>query len=190
MRTAAHASKSALWIVISPSAKSAEKLLVNPFRCILLEVFPSDHSQSRIPQGFSQVVFELSDFSFDEGDYFDVSQADREGILTRHLHLLQARLSNSGLFRFFDQKAVFCVLFLFIWFLQFIIRNTHEYTVRRQTCCLSRASGVIVVVSGPSMVSSGVPIGAILVVSAAVAFGCVCFVARFWSVRGWLRCSL
>ena len=33
------------------------------------------------------------------------------------------------------------------------IGNTHEYTVRRQICCLSRASGVIVVVSGRSMVS-------------------------------------
>ena len=34
------------------------------------------------------------------------------------------------------------------------IGNTHEYAVRRQMCCLSRASGVVVaVVSGPSMVS-------------------------------------
>ena len=33
------------------------------------------------------------------------------------------------------------------------IGNTHEYTVWRQKCCLSRANGVIAVVSGPSMVS-------------------------------------
>ena len=33
------------------------------------------------------------------------------------------------------------------------IGHTHEYTVRRKICCLSRASGVTVVVSGPSMVS-------------------------------------
>ena len=33
--------------------------------------------------------------------------------------------------------------------------NTHEYTVRRQIRCLSRASGAMVVVSGPSMVSVG-----------------------------------
>ena len=33
------------------------------------------------------------------------------------------------------------------------IGNTHEHTVRCQICCLSRASGVIAVVSGPSMVS-------------------------------------
>ena len=31
--------------------------------------------------------------------------------------------------------------------------NTREYTVRRQIRCLSRASGAMVVVSGPSMVS-------------------------------------
>ena len=33
------------------------------------------------------------------------------------------------------------------------IGNTHECTVRRQICRLSRASGVIVVASGPSLVS-------------------------------------
>ena len=33
------------------------------------------------------------------------------------------------------------------------IGNTHEHTVRRQTCCLSRACGVFVVVSGPSTAS-------------------------------------
>ena len=33
------------------------------------------------------------------------------------------------------------------------IGTTHEHTVRCQICCLSRASGVIVVVSGPSLVS-------------------------------------
>ena len=43
-------------------------------------VFPNDRSQSRIPQGFSQVVFELSVFS----------QANREGIPPHHLHLVQA----------------------------------------------------------------------------------------------------
>ena len=35
------------------------------------------------------------------------------------------------------------------------IGNTHEYTGRRQICCLSRASGVSVVVPGPSVVSVG-----------------------------------
>ena len=44
------------------------------------------------------------------------------------------------------------------------IGNTREYTVRRQICCLSRASGVVVVVSGQSHGLSGVPIGALLVV--------------------------
>ena len=51
------------------------------------------------------------------------------------------------------------------------IGNTYEYTVRRQTCCLSRASGVIVVVSGPSMV----PV-------VFLAFGGVCLL----HVSGWL----
>ena len=43
---------------------------------------------------------------------------------------------------------------------------THDNTVRRQICCLSRASGVIVVVSRPSMVS-----------------------VMFRLVRSWLFCS-
>ena len=61
---------------------------------------------------------------------------------------------------FFFQKMECCVFFLFIinhcvcrnqTTLQ--IGNTHEYTVQRQICCLSRTSCVRVVVSGPSMVS-------------------------------------
>ena len=62
-------------------------------------------------------------------------------------------------------KKVVCCVFSPIFFCQFIINhgvlsqttlqigNTHGYNVRRQKCCLSRASGVIVVASGPSMVS-------------------------------------
>ena len=59
------------------------------------------------------------------------------------------------------------------------IGNTHEYTVRRQMCCFSRASGVIVVVSGPpwcQWCSDWCALGC----SAAVAFGLRLFVARFW----------
>ena len=69
------------------------------------------------------------------------------------------------MFRFFSNKKwyVVCVC---VFFCQFIINhcvcrrhitlqigNLHEYTVRRQKCCLSRAIGVIVVVSGPFMLS-------------------------------------
>ena len=96
--------------------------------------------------------------------------------------------SRSGMFRFFLSKSgMLC-------FCQFIsnhcvcrnpttlqIGNTHEYTVRRQICCLSRASVVIVVVSGPSTVS---------VVFRLVRSWLFCnsgfwlrlFVARFWLV--------
>ena len=65
---------------------------------------------------------------------------------------------------------------MFLNFCQFIINqclcrnqtalqigNTHEDTVRRQRCCLSRASGVSVVVSGALHGVSGVPIGELLV---------------------------
>ena len=93
------------------------------------------------------------------------------------------------MFRFVDQKVVCCG---FRSFFQFIVNhcvclryatlkigNTHEHTVRRQTCGLSRASGVIAVVSGPSIVS---------VVFRLVRPWLVCssgcwlrlFVARFW----------
>ena len=61
---------------------------------------------------------------------------------------------RSGMFVFGTKKRYV------VFFCQFIgnhcvCRNltAHEYTVRCQICCLSRASGVIVVVSGPSMVS-------------------------------------
>ena len=49
------------------------------------------------------------------------------------------------------------------------IGNTHEDTVRRQRCCLSRASGVVVVVSRSQWCSDRCALGC----SAAVAFGCV-----------------
>ena len=55
------------------------------------------------------------------------------------------------------------MLCLFLIFCEFninhcVCRRTRnladrQHTVRRETCCLSRASGVVVVVSGPSMVS-------------------------------------
>ena len=48
--------------------------------------------------------------------------------------------------------------------------NTHEYTVRRQKCCVSRASGVIVVVSGSQRYSDWCALGC----SAAVASGYDC----------------
>ena len=89
------------------------------------------------------------------------------------------------------KKMVCCVLV----FCQFIINhcvcckhttvqigNAHEYTVRRRICCLSRASGVVVVVSWPSMVSMGFRLVRALGCSAAVAFGCVCLS----HVAGWL----
>ena len=68
----------------------------------------------------------------------------------------------------FSNIKWYVVVFGFHCFCQFIMNlcvcrnqttlqsgNTHDYTVRRQTCCLSRANGVMVVVSGPSMVSVG-----------------------------------
>ena len=88
-------------------------------------------------------------------------------------------------FGFFRQKMVCCV------FCQFIsnhcvcrnqttlqIGNTHEYAVRRQICCLSRASGVIVVVSGPSIVSVVFPLVRSLFCNSG--FWLRLFVARFW----------
>ena len=67
-------------------------------------------------------------------------------------------------FGLFHQKMVLCG-FSFV-FCKFVINhcvcrnqttlqigNTHEHTVWRRICCLSRGSGVIVVVSGPSVVS-------------------------------------
>ena len=60
--------------------------------------------------------------------------------------------------------------------------NTYEPTVRRQTCCLSRASGVIVVVSGRSIVS----VVFRLVRSwlfCSCSFWLRVFVARFWLVE-------
>ena len=56
------------------------------------------------------------------------------------------------------------------------IGNTHEHTVRRQICCLSRASGVTVVVSGPSTVHSW------LLCSSGVWLRL--FVARLWLAEG------
>ena len=64
-------------------------------------------------------------------------------------------------FVFFDEKVVCCVFFCKFTSnhcdcrnpTSLQIGNTHEYIVRCQMCCLSRASGVIVVVSGPSEVS-------------------------------------
>ena len=66
---------------------------------------------------------------------------------------------------------------------QTTLSTTHEYTVRRQIGCLSRASDVIVVVSGPFMLCQWCSDWCALGYSAAVAFGCV------WSshVSGWLR---
>ena len=68
------------------------------------------------------------------------------------------------MFRFARSKnGMLCFFFIFCQFsinhcvcrnqtaLQ--IGNTHECTVRRQICCLSRAGGDIVVVSEPSTVS-------------------------------------
>ena len=54
-------------------------------------------------------------------------------------------------FGLFDQKVVFFAssseIIAFVGTRQLLqIGNTHEYTVRRQICCLSRASGVVVVV--------------------------------------------
>ena len=92
---------------------------------------------------------------------------------------------------FFRPKKWNVVVLHFCWFIinhsvcrkrtTLQIGNTHEYTVRRQICCLSRASSVIVVVSGPSMVSVVFrPVRSWC--SAAVAFGCVCLS----HVYGWL----
>ena len=78
------------------------------------------------------------------------------------------------LFGFDDQKKWY-VVFFFCWFIvnhgvcrrhtTLQIGTTHEDTVRCQICCLSRASGLVVVGSGPSMHGlSGVPIGELLVV--------------------------
>ena len=57
------------------------------------------------------------------------------------------RGAENGMFQFVHQTILH-------------IGNTHEYTVRDQTCCMSRANDVIVVVYGVS----GVPNGALLVV--------------------------
>ena len=90
-------------------------------------------------------------------------------------------MPQSGMFRFFSTKVVCCVFGQFIsnhvvcrnqTTLQ--IGNTHEYTVRRQICCLSRANGVIVVSSGPDWCALGC--------SAPEGFGCVCSS----HVSGWL----
>ena len=59
------------------------------------------------------------------------------------------------------------------------IGTTHEYTMRCQTCCLSRASGVIVVVSGPSMVSVVFRLVRSWLFCASGFWLCL-FVARFW----------
>ena len=58
------------------------------------------------------------------------------------------------------------------------IGDTHEYTVRRQICCLSRASGVIVVPLWSQWCADWCALGC----SAAVAFGCV-FLSH---ISGWL----
>ena len=70
---------------------------------------------------------------------------------------------------FFNQKDACCGFF--ICFCQFIINhcvcrnattlqisNTHEHTVRGKICCSSRASGVVAVVSRPSMESGEFPL--------------------------------
>ena len=89
----------------------------------------------------------------------------------------------------FDQKVVCCAFCHLIsnhcvcrntTTLQ--IGNTREHTVRRQICCLSRASGVFVVVSSPpwrQWCSDWCALGC----AAIVAFGCVCSS----HVSGWLR---
>ena len=66
------------------------RCFVNSFRSILPEVLPRDHSESRISQSFSQVMFELLVVSFNEGDSPVVFQAYREGIFPLRLHPLQA----------------------------------------------------------------------------------------------------
>ena len=70
-------------------------------------------------------------------------------------------MPRSGMFRFLRSKSG-----MLCFFCQFIsnhcacrkpttlqVGKPHEYTAGRQICCLSRASCVIGVVSGPSMVS-------------------------------------
>ena len=91
-----------------------------------------------------------------------------------------AGVPQSGIFRFFDQIVV-CYVFFFcqVIVIRCVCRRhatlqigtTHEHTVRCQICCLSRKRGVIVDVSGPSMVS--------------VVIRCL-FVVRFWLADvGW-----
>ena len=74
---------------------------------------------------------------------------DVERLLLEALGVLR-----SGMLVFWTKKRYV------VFFCQFICNHcvcrnltAHEYTVRCQICCLSRASGVIVIVSGPSMVS-------------------------------------
>ena len=65
-------------------------------------VFPSDSSQSRIPQGFSQVVFELSVFSFEEVDFsialclVSTPLFDRDRLITCSLHWINRMSSDQS----------------------------------------------------------------------------------------------
>ena len=99
-----------------------------------------------------------------------------------------AGVLRSGMFRcFWVKKGMLCFCFCQFISNHCVCRNpttlqigsAHQCTVRCQICCLSRASGVIAVVSGPSMVS---------VVFRLVRSWLICnsgfwlrlFVARFW----------
>ena len=75
---------------LSGSHQLQGRCFVYPFRSILPGVLPRDHSESRTSQSFSQVMFELPVFSFDEGDFPVVFQACRESIFPLRLHPLQA----------------------------------------------------------------------------------------------------
>ena len=92
-------------------------------------------------------------------------------------------------FLFFDQEVP-----LFSCFCQFSINrcvcrrhttlqigHTHEHTVRCQKGCLPRASGDVVVVSGPSMVSVVFRLGRSWLFCSSDFWLCL-FVARFWLV--------
>ena len=78
---------------------------------------------------------------------------------------------------FFDQE----VPFLIFWHTTLQIGNTHEHTVRCQICWLPRASGDIVVVSGPSMVSVAFRLERSWLFCSSDFWLCL-FVARFWLV--------